>query len=161
LEVVIPKPSILRLEDEFRPTQWNSAEKKLAFANHLLNFIAADFPRKKFTKDFYNRLSCVFGFMPTTIWRGFCGTFFTCTAGKVRFLSSLLSHPNCGDPAYTYSEVEAAVQQKIRELGFLEMYRVTSAGLFGCEPTRGTPGMFEIFLEEGAAGPPVPFRPST
>ncbi|RZU28935.1 hypothetical protein [Edaphobacter modestus] len=105
------------------PTEWDSAEKKLAFANHLINFIATDFPRQKFTKGFYNRLSCVFGMIAHYNLEGFYQAFFTCTAAKVRFLSCLLNWPNYGDPAYTYSDVEAAVQEKLRELGFYEMYR--------------------------------------
>jgi hypothetical protein len=55
------KPAKICLTDTFTPTQWDTAETKLKFANHLLNFIAADFPEAKFTQQFYNRLSMTFG----------------------------------------------------------------------------------------------------
>jgi hypothetical protein len=46
--------------DSFTPTQWNTAEEKAKFANQLLAFIAEDFPERKFTNAFYERLSGCF-----------------------------------------------------------------------------------------------------
>ena len=35
---------------EFMPTQWASADDKAKFANALMKFIAAEFPRQSFTQ---------------------------------------------------------------------------------------------------------------
>ncbi len=46
--------------EEFIATQWNTAENKAVFGNHLLRFIEAGFPQNLFTKTLYNRLSMCF-----------------------------------------------------------------------------------------------------
>jgi hypothetical protein len=47
--------------ESFTATKWSNAEEKTKFANDLMAFIAADFPKKKFKKGFYDRLSHCFG----------------------------------------------------------------------------------------------------
>jgi hypothetical protein len=48
-------------DSEFTPTEWSSAADKAWFGNHLLRFIAEDFPPILSTKRFYNHLSMTFG----------------------------------------------------------------------------------------------------
>ena len=56
--------SIKRFQAEsLTPTKWDTADAKAKFANHLMAFIAADFPESKFTKAFYSRLCQCFGFI--------------------------------------------------------------------------------------------------
>jgi hypothetical protein len=49
--------------DDFTPTKFSTDEQKAAFSNQLLAFIAAGFPKKKFTNALYERLSNCFGFI--------------------------------------------------------------------------------------------------
>jgi len=46
--------------EEFIATQWNAAENKAEFGNHLLRLIEARFPENLFTKTLYNRVSMCF-----------------------------------------------------------------------------------------------------
>jgi hypothetical protein len=54
---------------------------------------------------------------------GFWETFFTTTSDKVRFLEVTLRHPSYGDPAWTYSDVERALQSWLAVDGTLAVYR--------------------------------------
>ena len=54
---------------------------------------------------------------------GFWDTFFTCTADKVRFLKMTVQYPCYGDPAWTFSDVEQAVQAWLKAEGTLEQYQ--------------------------------------
>lgn len=53
---------------------------------------------------------------------GFFETFFSTTEGKVHFLRMTLAHPCYGDPAWTYSDVERALQSWLRENDVLAKY---------------------------------------
>ncbi len=46
----------------FVPTDWDSAEDKAWFAAHVVHFLLKDCTETLFTKRFYNRLHCCFGF---------------------------------------------------------------------------------------------------
>jgi hypothetical protein len=54
--------------------------------------------------------------------QGFFETFFTTTADKVRFFRMTLAHPCFGDPTFTCSDVERALQGWLRESGLLAKY---------------------------------------
>src|ERR1035441_5677574 len=98
----------------FTPTKWTTAEQEATFANQLMAFIAADFPESKFTKKFYNRLSQTFGMISHYNVDGFFSTFFTDTAGKLRFLRSLVEWPCYGSSEFTFSDVERATSAAIQ-----------------------------------------------
>ena len=108
--------------DKFTPTQWDTAEKKAAFAATFIKFVQSDFVRDKFSKPFYQRLSMTFGHIAHYDQHGFFETFFTSTQDKVRFLRQTLAHPCYGDPAWTYSDVERALQGWLRANGIMEKY---------------------------------------
>ena len=72
---------------EFMPTQWASADDKAKFANALMKFIAAEFPRQSFTQPFYRRLSNTFGHIAHGNLTGFYGAFFERDFDKVVFLT--------------------------------------------------------------------------
>jgi hypothetical protein len=108
--------------DQFTPTQWDTAEKKAAFAHQFVRFVQADFAKSKFTKAFYVRLSMTFGHIAHYNQGGFFEEFFTTTEGKVRFLRMTLQHPCYGDAGWTYSDVERALQSWLRENGVMEKY---------------------------------------
>jgi len=108
---------------QFTPTQWDTAQDKATFAKHFVRFVQSDFAAKQFTDRFYRRLSNTFGHIAHYNRGGFWDTFFTTTADKVRFLEQTIQHPCCGDPAWTYSDVERALQAWLHDDGTLERYR--------------------------------------
>jgi hypothetical protein len=108
---------------QFTPTQWDTAENKALFAKQFVRFVKSDFAAKHFTEKFYQRLSNTFGHIAHYNRSGFWDTFFTITADKVRFLEMTLRWPCYGDPAWTYSDAERALQEWLRADGALERYR--------------------------------------
>lgn len=108
---------------QFTATQWDTAEDKARFAKQFVRFVQSDFADKRFTDKFYRRLSNTFGNIAHYDRGGFWAEFFTTTADKVRFLEQALQHPCYGDPAWTYSDVERALQAWLREAGILDQYR--------------------------------------
>jgi hypothetical protein len=108
--------------DRFTPTKWDSADKKAKFAKQFIRFVLSDFSMKQFPKTFYVRLSMTFGHIAHFNQHGFYETFFNTTEGKVRFLRMTLQHPCYGDPAWTYSDVERALQSWLRENDVLAKY---------------------------------------
>jgi hypothetical protein len=113
--------------DDFTPTKFSTAEQKAAFANQLIAFIAAGFPEKKFTNAFYERLCNCFGFIAHLNRNGFFETFFTCTADKLRFIKVLANAPCYGDPAYTFSDVERAIGEVVRSMGWESVFATRMA----------------------------------
>ena len=107
---------------QFTPTQWNTAEDKAAFAKQFVRFVQSDFAAKHFTDKFYRRLSNTFGQIAHYNRGGFWAEFFTTTADKVRFLEQTFQWPCYGDPAWTYSDVERALQAWLQEDGTLGRY---------------------------------------
>lgn len=110
---------------QFTPTEWSTAEEKAKFANHFMNFVEQDFKQTLFQKWFYSRLMNTFGHIAHFNISGFWDTFFTSTEKKVQFLDQTINPWTnfCGDPTFTYSDVERAVAGEIRKGGYLEKYQ--------------------------------------
>ena len=108
---------------QFTPTRWSSAADKATFANALCRFVAADCPRKLFTKALYDRLSLTFGHIAHYNLHGFFETFFADTSGKVAFLEETMTWACFGDPASTYCDVERAIIARLRACDLLNAYR--------------------------------------
>ena len=108
---------------QFTPTQWNTSLDKAAFAKQFVRFVKSEFAAKHFTEKFYRRLSQIFGHIAHYNRDGFWNEFFTATADKVRFLQQTMQWPCYGDPAWTYSDVERALQAWLRSDETLERYR--------------------------------------
>jgi hypothetical protein len=100
---------------DFVPTQWDSAEQKVKFANALLTFVAQDFPRSKFHENFYRRLSNTFGHIACYNCDGFYERFFLTAGDKLEFLEQCVTWPCHGDPTTTYSDVERAVVARLTQ----------------------------------------------
>lgn len=113
--------------DEFTATQWDSSEVKAKFANGLSRFIAADFKESLFTKDLYRRLSMCWRHIAHYNREGFFSEFFLDQRGKVDFLEQTLAWHCFGDPEYTYSDVERAVNARLRSCNLLGAYRALRA----------------------------------
>jgi hypothetical protein len=112
---------------EFMPTQWASADDKAKFANALMKFIAAEFPRQSFTQPFYRRLSNTFGHIAHGNLTGFYGAFFERDFDKIVFLEQTLSWPHFGDPTFTFSDVEDAVKRRLRASKVIDIFRMLEA----------------------------------
>ncbi len=108
---------------QFTPTKWQTAEDKARFAKQFVRFVQNDFAIRYFTENFYRRLSNTFGNIAHYNRAGFWDTFFTTTSDTLRFLEQTLQHPCYGDPAWTYSDVERALQAWLKADGTLERYR--------------------------------------
>jgi hypothetical protein len=108
---------------EFTPTQWDTAQDKARFANQFVSFIHSGFNARFFTDRFYRRLSQTFGHIAHYNRGGFWAEFFTSTEDIVRFLEQTLAYPCYGDPEWTYSDVERALQFWLLLEGVLNRYR--------------------------------------
>jgi hypothetical protein len=108
--------------DQFTPTRWEDAEEKARFARRFIRLVESDFAERDFPQALYRRLSSCFGHIAHYNRRGFYEEFFTATEGKVRFLRMTLAHSCCGDPAFTYSDVERALQSWLHQNGVLARY---------------------------------------
>jgi len=108
---------------EFTATKWDTNDDKAKFANDLCRFMAADFKLTLFTDRSYRRLANTFGHIAHYDRHGFVAEFFNDLRGKVDFLEQTLSWQPRGDPAWTYSDVERAVRQRLRACGLLAAYR--------------------------------------
>lgn len=122
--------------DRFAPTPWEDAGVKVRFARQLIGFVEADFPRERFTQPLYRRLSLTFGHIAHYDREGFYDTFFRTTEDKMRFLRQTIEHPCCGDPGFTYSDVERALQSWVRENGVLARYEERWAERYRPKMTR-------------------------
>lgn len=111
----------------FVPTKWEGAEIKAEFANKLCRFIAEDFSESLFTKALYHRLHLTFGLIAHRNREGFFGTYFRDLGGKIAFIDDLLQWPCFGDPEYTYSDVERAIRQRLRDCDLLTAHRALQA----------------------------------
>jgi hypothetical protein len=108
--------------DQFTPTRWEKSDKKANFGKQFIRFVEADFDRAQFPHTFYVRLALSFGNIAHFNESGFYDVFFTTTQDKLRFLRLTLLHTPCGDPAFTYSDVERALQSWLFQNGVLEKY---------------------------------------
>ena len=77
--------------------------------------MAQDFPRSKFHKDFYRRLSNTFGHIAHYDSARFYQHFFLTAKDKLEFLEQCVTWPCYGDPTFTYSDVERGVGARLRK----------------------------------------------
>lgn len=115
------------LPSEFVPTQFSSAADKSNFGNTLLHFLDSDCARELFTKKFYDRLSMTFGHIAHCDIEGFYSTWFTRDRHRLGFVTNLLRWPCHGDPKFTFSDVEHAVQRVMLEHNYLARFELRAA----------------------------------
>jgi hypothetical protein len=104
----------------FVASKWYSPEDKAKFGNHLLRFIGKGFPQHLFTKAFYRLLSNHFGHIAHYSAHGFWDHYFTDDRSRFEFLNDTVLYVVCGDPTYTFSDVERAVQRRLQQSGVLD-----------------------------------------
>ena len=115
------------LPSEFVPTKFSTAQEKADFGNAFLHFIESAWARTLFNKDFYQRLSMCFGHIAHVDRLTFYETWFTCHHDRLRSLEKTLKWPCWGDPEYTFSDVERAIQQEVRKRNYLARYQLRVA----------------------------------
>jgi len=115
------------LPTEFTATKFSTAADKAEFGNHFLRFIESEWAQSLFTKDFYHRLSMCFGHIAHNDRGTFYETWFTSDQDRLRFLEMTLKWPCWGDPEYTFSDVERAIQQEVRRRTYLARYQLRVA----------------------------------
>jgi len=93
----------------------------------LLRFIESEWASALFTKSFYNRLSMCFGHIAHYCRSQFYDEWFSSLAAQLRFLKHTLRFPCYGDPEYTFSDVERAIQREIVNRNYLARYELRLA----------------------------------
>jgi hypothetical protein len=104
---------------DFVSTKWSTAEEKAAFGNGLLHFMLTGFPAGRFTERLYMRLSMCFGQIAHVERNGFAETWFDSPESIAAFVNHLMQWPCHGDPGYTFSDVEQAVQREVAKLNLV------------------------------------------
>ena len=115
------------LPSDFTATKFSTAADKAEFGNTLLRFIESEWASALFTKSFYNRLSMCFGHIAHYNRAQFYEEWFSSLAAQVRFLKHTLRFPCYGDPEYTFSDVERAIQREISNRNYLARYELRLA----------------------------------
>jgi hypothetical protein len=121
-EITMPKGPFL--PSDFTATKFSTAADKAEFGNTLLRFIESEWAAALFTKSFYNRLSMCFGHIAHYCRSQFYEEWFSSLAAQVRFLKHTLRFPCYGDPEYTFSDVERAIQREIVNRNYLARYEL-------------------------------------
>lgn len=120
-------PNVLFSAEEFKPTEFSTAQDKAAFGNHFFRFIESDWKQTMLTKTFYNRLSNCFGHIAHYDLHGFYGTWFAHDELRLSFLRHTLGFSCYGDPAYTFSDVERAIKAELRRRPLVAQYEAQVA----------------------------------
>ena len=115
------------LPSEFVPTKFSSATDKADFGNALLNFLDANCAQQLFTSKLYHRLSKTFGHIAHYDRNGFYDTWFTGASDRAAFVEKILCWPCHGNPEFTFSDVEHAIQRVIRERNYLARFVLTAS----------------------------------
>lgn len=102
---------------EFTPTQFSTAEDKVKFYKHFIHFMETGCKKTLFHDWFYKRLSNCFGHIAHYNSDGFYEVWFEYPTNRVRFLEQCMEWSLCGQPAYTYSDVEAELKKFIANSG--------------------------------------------
>ena len=104
---------------DFVPTKWSTAEEKAVFGNNLLHFMLTGFLAERFTEKLYRRLSMCFGHAAHFDRQGFAETWFDSPESIASFVNHLMQWPCHGDPSYTFSDVERAIQREVVRLNLV------------------------------------------
>jgi hypothetical protein len=104
---------------DFTATKFDMAEVKSKFGNHLLRFIAEDFPASLWNAAFYRRLSHTFGNIAHYNSAGFWNSCFETSNDQIEFLETIARFPCWGSAAFTYSDVERVIRARVANSGVI------------------------------------------
>ena len=112
----------------FTATKWNTAEEKARMAFKIMKFILNGFQQPSFTKEIYKRLSTMFGHIAEYDIHGFYHVWFADDAASLKWAENALNGGVLGfvvgDPAWTWSDVEKALQEWMKENRIVEQIRM-------------------------------------
>lgn len=117
------------IADQFVATKFKTANDKAMFGNRLIDFLLGGCQESMFTEKLYGQLMHCFGHIAHYNRRGFYDEWFSSDRRKWNFVEVLTEHCPCGDPRFTFSDVEEAIQKKVRELRLDEQYWNRAVGL--------------------------------
>ena len=106
--------------EQFTSTQWSSAEDKAKFANHFVTFVRSRYDNRLFYSWFYERLSQTFSHITHDNRRGFYKTWFKTRTRQLQFLERTAKYGQGGNSADTYSDVEKALAEWVKQSGLIE-----------------------------------------
>jgi hypothetical protein len=118
---------------QFVATNFESAAEKASFANNLMRFLESDCPRSQFTQKLYDHLSDCFQHIAECDKDGFYSVWFATAVEKLDFLKNLLQSPCYGDPQWTFSDVECALQTAISDTTLLAQYQLRANAFVNCQ----------------------------
>lgn len=105
-------------------TEWTSVEDKAKLGNAILGFIANGMPAHAWTHRLYSRVSNMWGFIAHFNQQCFGALHFETTEGRIRFLDQI-AHAACpGSPRWTWCDVEAIIQCRVRDSRLVDAYRL-------------------------------------
>lgn len=110
-------------ESQFTPTEWDTTADKVKFAGHFIRFVRSGFNLNLFHDWFYRRLSNTFSHIAHYNRAGFYEAQFSTTERRLNFLRRTAEHPCYGLPRFTYSDVESALREWVRESGLIDAYQ--------------------------------------
>jgi hypothetical protein len=106
--------------DQFQPTKFNTAQDKADFANQFVKFVESGYSRDAFPKRFYQRLSNTFGHIAHYNQDNFYAEFFSTLEGRLEFARITETREIFGDPLWTFSDAERAIQAWAIEYGMFK-----------------------------------------
>ena len=101
--------------EQFQATQWRTKEDKAKFGNDLVRFIEAGCRLTMFNKPLYTALSFCYGHIAHFNRYGFYERWFSSPEAKQEWIEHVKGWTIYGDPTWTLSDVERAVQRYARE----------------------------------------------
>lgn len=114
---------------QFTATQWDSAEAKAKAANDLASFVERGMPEKGWRKGIYHTLyQHLFSHIAHYDQFGFFDTWFRTAEQRAEWAEYVLRGGafgyagRSGDPAFTWSDVEAAFIEWFRDSGLPERF---------------------------------------
>jgi hypothetical protein len=99
----------------FASTEHTSSKEKAEWANRLASFIFNGFKYVDFSNLIYTRLSNCFGHIAHYNRETFYDTWFSSPAKQADFIKHTLCHKSCGDPKFTFSDVEQQFKKWLSE----------------------------------------------
>ncbi|GBQ27259.1 hypothetical protein AA0472_2368 [Acetobacter estunensis NRIC 0472] len=144
--------------EQFTPTTWSSAADKARIGNAILRFLAQGMPAEKFNKALYGRVSQMWSHIAHFNSLGFRSAWFASAKTRHAFLKHMVDYPCWGDPAFTWSDVEREIGQRVRENLLVEAWAKQARD----EEEAHERAMLEMLMKKHgvAAAVPVVNRPA-
>jgi len=97
----------------FTPMYTQALGDKEKFLKHFIRFKQSGYKWTLFHRWFYIRLSFMFGHIAHCNRHGFYDHWFATPEAQAEFLENIRTWRPCGDPEYTYVDVERYIQRMI------------------------------------------------